>query len=140
MDVPLSSIEMRQNVEATSAATVTNDKSDKDNAESEKISFDDLDNVEVSQETGTKKLKVVRKKKAPKSAANAFRLNAGMFSAAAAAAAASFDAEDNDNDNDNDNDDDMSDSDDDDNDDSTANLQKSDSKGSGVGSNQKRGG
>ena len=134
MDVPLSSIEMRQNVEATSAATVTNDESDKDNAESEKISFDDLDNVEVSQETGTKKLKVVRKKKAPKSAANAFRLNAGMFSAAAAAA--SFDAEDDDNDND----DDMSDSDDDDNDDSTANLQKSDSKGSGVGSNQKRGG
>ena len=48
MDVPLSSIEMRQSVEATSATTVTNNDGDKDGDEGEKTSFDSLDNVEVS--------------------------------------------------------------------------------------------
>ena len=113
IDVPLSSIEMRQNVEATSVTTVTNDDGDKDGSEGEKISFDDLDNVEVSQETGTKKLKVVRKKKAPKSAANVFKVNTGMFSAATG-----FGTDDDDND-------------------STASLQKSGSKESGIDRGQK---
>lgn len=84
MDVPLSSIEMRQHMEAEAARAGTNEHpSGNNDGEDGEISLDDLDDVEVSQETGQRKLKIVRKKKA-KSAANAFKVDAGVFSSAKA--------------------------------------------------------
>ena len=80
LDVPLSSIEMRQNMEAE-AAREKAPQEDEGNEEDGEISMDDLDNVEVSQETGQKKLRIVRKSKG-KSAASAFKVDAGMFSSA----------------------------------------------------------
>ena len=83
LDVPLSSIEMRQNMEAEAAKakgpSEDGEGAEDDDEEDREISMDDLDNVEVSQETGKKKLRIVRKNKA-KSAANAFKVDAGMFS------------------------------------------------------------
>lgn len=106
LDVPLSSIEMRQNMEAeaakTRAGTKTGDGNKIDGGNDE-IALDDLDDVEVSQETGQKKIKIVRKNK-PKSAANAFKVDTGMFSAGGSKF---VDDDDDDYDDDSDSDDEM---------------------------------